>query len=102
MSRCGPPGRTAAERNSSHTGTEQTPPSIDGACPDEDAYVEQVWAEARAAGHPVSRRYIRQQLASAQARYDSDVADREFGGIVLTYLNHHGSVPVDRWELRAS
>ena len=100
--RAGPAGRTAAERNSSHTGTEQTPPSIDGACPDEDAYVEQVWAEARAAGHPVSRRYIRQQLASAQARYDSDVADREFGGIVLTYLDHHGSVPVDRWELRAS
>ncbi len=61
-----------------------------------------MWVEARAAGHPVSRRYIRQQLAGAQARYDSAEADREFGGIVLTYLNHHGSVPVDRWELRTA
>lgn len=92
--RAGPSGHTAAERTETRV-LAQTPPSMGESRPDEDAYVEQVWAEMKAAGTPVSRRHIRQQLANAQADYD-------FGGIVLTYLSRRRSVPVDRWELRAS
>lgn len=71
---------------------DQTPPSIAESCPDEDAYVEAVWLEARESGHPVSRRFIRQQLTAAQRRYDNALA----GGPVLTYLTRRGSVPVDQ------
>lgn len=93
MSRGGPPGRTAAERHSQHTGTCQNPASMGrGAsvelCPEDEAFVERLWQEAKAAGRPVSRRFIRQRLIAGQTDWD-------FGGYVLTYLTRHGSRPVD-------
>lgn len=107
MSRCGPPGRTAAERNSSNTGTEQTPLSIDDARPGADAYlgeeaeawIDQEWLRLKLAGTPVSRRTIRSRLVAkweqeAHAQAVKDGEDEEYAP-VLTIRRRHGSVPVD-------
>lgn len=87
MSRGGPPGRTAAERYGTRV-TSQTPPSMGQLCPEDETFVERLWQEAKAAGRPVSRRFIRQRLIAGQTDWD-------FGGHVLTYLTRHGSHPVD-------
>lgn len=67
----------------------QTPPSMGGVCPEDEAYIDRLWQEAKDAGQPVSRRFIRQKLANGQTDWD-------FGGHVLTYLTRQGSRPVDR------
>lgn len=83
--------RTAPDQSHGTRAPDSTPQSIGSACPDDD-YIEQLWAEAQASGHPVSRRYIRQRLASAQTDWDT-------GGPVLTYVTRRGeisrSVPAD-------
>ena len=71
---------------------DQTPPSIDLLCPDDEAEIERQWRQAMDEGHPVSRRYLRNKLRAEFGR----AADRWEGGAVLTYLRRHGSVPVDR------
>lgn len=100
--RAGPAGRTAAERNSTNTGTDQTPLSMGSARPDADdylgdeaeAWIEQRWQEMRAAGSPVSRRSIRNRLL-AEWRRELDTED---GAAVLTFVRKgevSRSVPVD-------
>ena len=76
-------------RTSTNTGTDQTPPSMGRSCPEDEAYIDQLWQEAKDAGQPVSRRFIRQKLMNGQTDWD-------FGGHVLTYLTRQGSRPVDR------
>lgn len=100
--RAGPAGRTAAERNSSHTGTEQAPLSMGQARPDADEYlgdeaetwIEQRWQEMRDAGHPVSKRSIRNRLLTEWRRE----LDAEDATAVLTFIRKgevSRSVPVD-------
>lgn len=97
--RAGPAGRTAAERNSSHTGTEQTPLSMGQPCPDDlgdeaEAWIEQRWQEMRDAGCPVSKRSIRNRLLSEWRR---ELA-AEDATPVLTFIRKGEvcrSVPVD-------
>lgn len=101
MSRCGPTGHTADERNSTDTGTDQTPPSIGSPClgAEAEAWIDQRWQEMKDAGHPVSKRYLRQNLLAdwkrtlmAEAIARGDV---ENPAHVLTHLTRSGSRPVD-------
>lgn len=92
MSRCGPAGRTAAERQP-NTGTGQTPPSMGQPCLDAEAeaWIDEQHAAALAAGTPVSRRYLRQRMLQVWRRE----LDPEPSTPTLTYLTRHRSVPVD-------
>lgn len=100
--RAGPAGRTAAERNQSNTGTDQTPLSMGHSRPDADdylgdeaeAWIEQRWQEMRDAGHPVSKRSIRNRLL---AEWRRELA-AEDATPVLTFIRKgevYRSVPVD-------
>lgn len=99
--RAGPAGRTAAERNSSHTGTEQAPLSMGQSRPDADdlgdeaeSWIAQRWQEMREAGHPVSKRSIRNRLL-AEWRRELAAGD---AAAVLTFIRGgevSRSVPVD-------
>lgn len=89
MSRCGP----RAQTTDTNTGTDQTPPSMAPARLDDEAeaWIDDQWQQMKDAGHPVSKRYLRQKLVAEWAR---ELAD-ESPSPVLTYLTRHGSVPVD-------
>lgn len=102
MSRSGPPGRTAQERSTHLTRAQDQNPAehgtgapVDRLLPDDEAEIERQWQEAKAAGTPVSRRYLRERLRREFARAE----DHWDGGAVLTYIRHGGgvsrSVPVD-------
>lgn len=99
--RSGPAGRTAAERNQTRV-MDQTPLSMGQARPDADEYlgdeaeawIEQRWQEMRDAGHPVSKRSIRNRLLTEWQRE----MDAEDATAVLTFIRKgevSRSVPVD-------
>lgn len=85
MSRCGPPGRTATDRDASRT---QVGPSEVHLCPEE----VEVLAQVRESGQYISP----SRLHAMYTRFiESAQTDYDFGGVVLTYLTRRGSVPVD-------
>ena len=96
--RAGPTGRTAAERNQTRV-MDQTPLSMGQPCPDDlgdeaEAWIEQRWQEMRDAGHPVSKRSIRNRLL---AEWRRELA-AEDAAAVLTFIRGgeiSRSVPVD-------
>ena len=102
MSRSGPPGRTATERDTHLTRVQDQNPAehrtatpIDLLLPADEAEIERQWQEARDAGSPVSRRWLRERLRREFARAE----DRWDGGPVMTFVRCRGdvtrSVPVD-------
>jgi len=101
VSRCGPRGHDATERHSTNTGTDQTPPSIAEARLDDEAeaWIDQQWQQMKDAGHPVSKRYLRQKLIAEWKReLAAEAVERgevENPMHVLTYLTRSGSRPVD-------
>lgn len=85
MSRCGPPGRTAGDRDASRG---QVGLSMADLCPEEVA----VLADIKAAGKYISP----SRLHGMYVRFiENGQTDWDFGGYVLTYLTRHGSRPVD-------
>lgn len=85
MSRSGPRGRTAEDRDASRT---QVGPSGVELCPVE----VEVLAQVRETGAYISP----SRLHGMYVRFvESGQADWDFGGAVLTYLTRGGSRPVD-------
>lgn len=68
---------------------------IDPLLPGDEAEIERQWREARDAGTPVSRRFLRERLRREFARAE----DHWDGGAFLTFVRRGGevtrSVPVD-------
>lgn len=102
MSRSGPPGRTAAERNHPTRVRTQNPAEHGSAVPadglldaEAEAWIDAQHAQLVAEGRPVSKRHLRQRLVRSWRR---ELAAQD-GTPALTRISRSGgitrSVPVD-------